>query len=71
MNKKNESTFFVEIEYDDKSSFSFNVTISGKEHEVMAHLRQITRGTLMASNGYRAICYRDDGFDICSYINAH
>ena len=69
MEKKNESTYFVEIEYADNTSFSFDVTISGKEHEVMAHLMQITRGTLMASSGYRAICYRDDGFDVCSYIN--
>lgn len=60
---------FIEIEYDDKSSFSFNVEIEGKEHEILANIMQITRGTLMASSATKATAYREDGYPICAYVN--
>lgn len=60
--------FTVFIHYGDESEFSFEVTVDGKDQEKMAVLCMITRGTLMASGGKRAICYNDEGFDVCSYI---
>lgn len=66
MSKK--ETYYVEISYDDDSSFNFEVTIEGKEHEIRATLMQVTRGTLMASSGHRAIAYNDQGFDVISYV---
>lgn len=61
--------FYVEIEYDDDSSFHFNVEFDDDDRNVLASLMMITRGTLMASSAYRAIAYDMDGFDVCSYIN--
>lgn len=61
-------TATIEIEYRDGTGFTFEVTIEGKEHEVVANLLMITRGTLMASSGHKATCYKDDGFELCSYI---
>lgn len=60
--------FFVEIEYDDKSLFNFNVELEGSTSKILACLMMITRGTLMATTGKRAIAYNEDGFDIVSYI---
>ena len=68
MEKDVRCMYFIEIEYNDGTSFSFDVFVSGQEHEVVAHLMMITRGTLMASSGSRAVCYRSDGFDVCSYV---
>lgn len=60
---------FVEIEYNDGSSFSFDVeSHSEKEHEIIAEIMKITRGTLMASGATRATAYNSEGFEICSYI---
>ena len=63
-----ERTFTVFVTYSDDSEFHFDVTIEGKDHEVMANLCMITRGVLRASSGKRAICYNDQGFDVCSYV---
>lgn len=60
--------FYVEITYEDESSFDFHVELEGKESKIHAELCMITRGTLMASNGCRAIAYNMDGFDVISYI---
>lgn len=60
--------FYIDIVYDDETMFGFTVEIEGKDHEIMAHLIQITRGTLMASSASRAVCYNEEGFDVCSYI---
>ena len=60
--------YFIEVVYDDESEFNFTVKIEGERHEVVAHLMQITRGTLMASSAKRAVCYNEDGFDVCAYI---
>lgn len=62
------TTKTIFIEYNDESEFHFDVTIEGTESEITANLMMITRGTLMASNGRKATCYNDDGFEICSYI---
>lgn len=61
-------TFNVEITYNDDSIMYFDVTIEGKDHEIMATLMMVTRGTLMASGGLRATAYNDQGFDVCSYV---
>ena len=71
MNKNEEMKVKVTIivEYNDKSEFTFDVTMEGKEHEVVAHLLMITRGTLIASSAKKATCYKSDGFVLCSYTN--
>ena len=63
-----EKEFFIELVYSDDSCANFSVKVSGREHEIFALLQMITRGTLMASCASRATCYRDDGFDVCSYV---
>lgn len=60
--------FFVEVEYNDESSFSFEVHLEGSDSDVHANLMMITRGTLIASSGCKATAYRADGFDVCSYV---
>lgn len=69
MNKEMKETMTIVIEYSDKSEFTFDVTIQGKEHEIVGELMMITRGTLKASYARKATCYRNDGFELCSYIN--
>lgn len=65
---KRESRVFVEIEYEDESSFSFDVIPhSIKDSAKVAEIMMITRGTLMASNGVKATAYNDQGFEICAY----
>ena len=59
---------FIEINYEDGTGFHFNVEVEGKEYEKVATIQMITRGTLMASSGIRAVAYNEEGFDICSYI---
>lgn len=60
--------YWIEIEYKDGSSFGFHVEIESSGASCLAELEMITRGTLMASNAYRAVCYNSEGFDVCSYI---
>ena len=63
------SRAFVEIEYDDESSFSFDVILhSITDSAKVAEIQMITRGTLMASSGAKATAYNDQGFTICAYI---
>lgn len=59
--------FYVELVYNDGSERHFDVILEGKEHEIMADLMMITRGTLMASIAVRATAYNDQGFDVVSY----
>ena len=66
--KEKEHRFYVEVEYQDESSFYFHVILEGKPHKYMATLQMITRGTLMASNAYKATAYNEEGFDVVSYI---
>jgi len=61
-------TATIVMEYKDGTEMTFDVTIEGKEHEIVASLQMITRGTLMASTCNKATCYKQDGFEICSYI---
>lgn len=68
-NMEKKYTITIEIEYDDETGFTFDVTLEGEEHEVMAELSMITRGTLRASSAYKATAYKQDGFPICSYVN--
>lgn len=60
--------FYVELVYGDDSSTFFKVGVEGEEPDYMALLSMITRGTLMASMAKRAVCYNDEGFDVCSYV---
>lgn len=60
--------YFIEMVYDDDSSFSFEVTFPNAEDERTAALMMITRGTLMGSGAHHANCYDEDGFDVCAYI---
>ena len=60
-------TFYVELVYNDGSERGFDVLLEGHEHEYMATLMMITRGTLMASSAVRATAYDDQGFDVCAY----
>lgn len=60
--------FTIELTWKDESETMFNVEIDGKEHEVMAVLMWVTRGSLMASNAQKATAYNEEGFDVVSYI---
>lgn len=60
-------TYFIEIAYNDESSFSFEVNFPNEEDEGTAAIMMITRGTLMASGAHHANCYDEDGFDVCAY----
>lgn len=59
--------FYIEVNYDDETNFGFDVEIEGADHEVIAHLMMITRGTLVASSAYTAYCYNQEGFEVCAY----
>lgn len=60
--------FYVELVYYDDSTKEFYIKVEGAEHEYMALLSMITRGTLMASCARIATCYNDEGFEVCSYV---
>lgn len=65
---KGEKKFTIELQWNDDSSTFFDVIVNGKPHEYNAKLMWVTRGSLMASNAKRAICYNEEGFDVLSYI---
>ena len=60
--------FTVFVTYKDDSEFHFVVTFEEDETGVSAILEMITRGVLMASIAKKAVCYDDQGFDVCSYV---
>lgn len=60
--------FTIELTWKDESETMFNVEINGKEHEVMAVLMWVTRGSLMETNAQSATAYDEEGFDVVSYI---
>lgn len=64
-NKKDK--VYIEIQYNDDSEFHFNVEVEGKECDKVAAILMITRGTLMASSGTKAVAYNEEGFVICAY----
>lgn len=68
MKKEIKTTVTIFIEYSDNSEFHFDVTIEGSENRIVGELLMITRGTLMAANARKATCYKEDGFELCSYI---
>lgn len=59
--------FYVELVYNDGSERHFDVILEGKEHEIMADLMMVTRGTLMVSGANRSTAYNDQGFDVVAY----
>lgn len=61
-----EFTFF--LTYSDDSECNFEVKVEGEEHEYMALLMMIARGTLMASMANRITVYNDQGWDVLSYV---
>lgn len=61
-------TVYIEIQYKDETEFHFNVEVEGKERDKLATILMITRGTLMASLGVKAVAYNEEGFEICSFI---
>lgn len=60
--------FTIELVYGEDTSTFFNVKVDGAEHDYMALLSMITRGTLMVSLAKKAVCWNDEGFDVCSYV---
>lgn len=68
MTQEMKVTATIVVEYSDESEFTFDVTIEGTESKIIANLLMITRGTLMASIAKKATCYKNDGFELCSYI---
>lgn len=54
--------------YNDDSERNFEGIFEGKEHEIIASVMMVTRGTLMASSAIRGTAYRHDGFPICQYV---
>ena len=61
-------TFTIFLTWNDDSETNFEVKLEGKEHEIMATLMWITRGSLMASSANRVVAYNEEGFDVLSYI---
>lgn len=60
--------FTVFVSYEDNSEFNFVVTSEEDETGVSALLMMISRGVLMASTAKKAVCYDDQGFEVCSYV---
>lgn len=68
MEKTINSKVFIEIEYNDGSSFSFDVISHAESSSAyQAEINMITRGTLMASGAYKATAYNLEGFPIAAY----
>lgn len=60
--------FTIVLTWNDYSNTYFNVTLGGEEHQYMALLMWITRGTLMASSAKKCVAYNEDGSVVCSYV---
>ena len=60
--------FTIELTWKDESETMFSVEMDGKEHDVMAALMWVTRGSLMASNAQSVTAYDEEGYDVVSYI---
>lgn len=58
----------INLEYSDESEVYFDVTFEGSETDAIATFMMVTRGTLQASMATKATCYKEDGFELCSYI---
>lgn len=68
MEKEITTKVTIVLEYSDESETSFDVTMQGSECAIVGTLLMVTRGTLMASIAKKATCYKEDGFELCSYI---
>lgn len=53
--------------YSDNSEVCFEFSCDAPDHEALATLMMVTRGTLMASMAKRICAYDEEGFDICAY----
>ena len=63
------SKVFVELEYNDESTMSFDLVPNAESsNEYQAIVMMVTRGTLMASGAQKATAYNMEGFPIASYI---
>ena len=60
--------FKIELTWNDDSNTYFDVTLEGEEHQYMALLMWITRGTFMAFSAIKSVALNEDGFDVCSYV---
>ena len=63
-----ESKVFLELEYKDGSSISFDVFPHSEGSHATADVLMLSRGLLMASMGCKVTAYNCEGFEICSYI---
>jgi hypothetical protein len=69
MEKVENSKVFVELEYNDESTFSFDLVPNAESsNEYQSIVMMVTRGTLMASRAHKATAYNMEGFPIVSYI---
>lgn len=63
-----DSKVFLELEYSDGSSISFDVFPHYDGPHATADILMLSRGLLMASIGCKVTAYNSEGFEICSYI---
>lgn len=59
--------FVLELEWNDGSNAYADISLEGADHEVMAMLMWISRGSLMASSATRSIIWNNEGFEVCAY----
>ncbi len=63
------SKVYVEVEYEDESSFSFDlVPNADSSNEYQGIVMMVTRGALLSSTGVKATAYNTDGFPIVQYV---
>lgn len=63
-----ESKVFIELEYQDGSTISFDVFPHYEGPHATADILMLSRGLLMASMGDKVTAWNSEGFEICSYI---
>lgn len=69
MEKIVNSKVFVELEYNDDSTMSFDLVPNAESsNEYQAIVMMVTRGTLMASGAHKATAYNEESFPIVSYV---
>lgn len=56
------------LTYRDDSEVCFEFSCDGRDHEALATLYMVCRGTLMASSAKSVAAYDEEGFDLCSYV---
>lgn len=69
MKKFKSTKVFIEVEYNDESSFSFDIYPNAESsNEYLGIVMMVTRGALMAANAVKATAYNLEGFPIASYV---